>query len=540
MTSDKLYSRLSINRIITKSSSQTIENIPSSLEVSCIAMIEQEKSPCYCPINGEALRDPETNNLTLLEYTPDMIKAYASNFSSPINFNIDHTDGTFAGTITKLSTQEIEGKLALIAEGKIEDQSWINKILQNDFSGISIETTTDLETISNSKLTAISLLNSLSPACPKNKCNTTILSASSQEINIIAWNGPANEKKLLDFSRDKNGDIVVSKIRKFFLVVDSPSGEGGKYNREDFKYPVGSIINGKPDYVLDGLKAALQRSAGEGLDLTSKIRRIIIRRFGVDALFPSLKTKASLLLIENNGVDLMENEDDKIKLEDPPVVETKSTEVEVLKEEPKNEIPVVDTQAAKSIEVFEVITETPKETPEKAVLSKAQMDEVAVALGVESFEAAKDMITELAEIKSRVDDKAGQWQADDLQKQIDCLRKENEELKAFKETTEEKEIMEVLPKGVWQGDIEINGVLVPKVKMIADEIRRGGVGVMLKYVKGAASSSVVASKSSEEEVKTEIKTKGSSESIEIEDESANKQEQIVQAVKNFQKRYMKS
>jgi len=539
MTSDKLYSRLSINRIITKSSSQTIENIPSSLEVSCIAMIEQEKSPCYCPINGEALRDPETNNLTLLEYTPDMIKAYASNFSSPINFNIDHTDGTFAGTITKLSTQEIEGKLALIAEGKIEDQSWINKILQNDFSGISIETTTDLETISNSKLTAISLLNSLSPACPKNKCNTTILSASSQEINTIAWNGPANEKKLLDFSRDKNGDIVVSKIRKFFLVVDSPSGEGGKYNREDFKYPVGSIINGKPDYVLDGLKAALQRSAGEGLDLTSKIRRIIIRRFGVDALFPSLKTKASLLLIENNGVDLMENEDDKIKLEDPPVVETKSTEVEVLKEEPKNEIPVVDTQAAKSIEVSEVITETPKETPEKAVLSKAQMDEVAVALGVESFEAAKDMITELAEIKSRVDDKAGQWQADDLQKQIDCLRKENEELKAFKETTEEKEIMEVLPKGVWQGDIEINGVLVPKVKMIADEIRRGGVGVMLKYVKGAASSSVVASKSSEEEVKTEIKTKGSSESIE-EEESANKQEQIVQAVKNFQKRYMKS
>jgi hypothetical protein len=582
MNSTKLYSNIA-NKRITKASN-AIEN-PSTLEILSTIMVEGEHSPCYCPKTNEALRDPDTNNLILLEYTPEILKAYYDNFSkdNSINWNINHRDGTYAGKVTDVNLTTIDGKAALTAKGLIEDPIWISKLKENNFSGISIETFTNLENISESRLTAVSLLDILPPACGKELCSTKILTASTSMIqgdifvsidnsDLIfteeeqefldnfgfdtkaSWNGPANEKKLLDYSRDKNGNIVISKIRKYFLVVNGPSGEQGQYTREDLKYPVGSIINGKPDFVLDGLVAALKRSAGEGLDLKSKIRRIIIRRFGLDMLPPSLKTKATMLLLENDLGDKMDIIEEKTQTESPPVVETKAAEVEIPKEEPKIEVPVVATQASATevpkeepkiealiVETQAAIIEVPKEELKpKVVLTKSQMDEVAIAMGAETFEIAKDMITELADLKSRVNDKAGQWQADDLQKQIDCLRKENEDLKAFKNATEEKEIMEVLPKGVWQGELEVDGVLVPKIKLIADEIRHGGVAIMLKYVKGAASGSVVEGKASEEEVKAEIKTKGSLESVEIEDETANKQEQVIQAVKNFTKRYMKS
>jgi hypothetical protein len=591
MSSSTIHSQID-NIKITKATS--IEN-NSQLEVEAIAMISGEHSPCYCPITGEVLRDPDTNNLTLLEYTPELITAYASNFSTeePINFNIDHTDNTWAGQITNLSTKEIDGKLALIAKGIVKNKDWVNKILENKFSGISIETYSNLSEPSKSKLTAISLLNSLPPACSKDKCKTKILTASSKDIismtfdnsDLIftdeeqeflddlglntkaAWDGSASEKKLIDFSRDKSGNIIISKIRKYFLVIEGPSGENGQYTREDLKYPVGSIVNGKPDYVLDGLIASLKRSAGQGLDLKSKIRRIIIKRFGLDMLPPSLKTKATMQFLENDnlGVDLMNAEEDKIKIEvtPPPVVEAKASETEVTKEEPKVETPpiieakasetevvkeelkleitppVVESKASENIPVIESAL---KVESQKVVLSKAEMDEVAIAIGAPSFEAAKDMIEELAEIKSRLNDKAGQWQVDDLQKQIDCLRKENEDLKAFKESVEEKELMDALPRGVWEGEMEINGQMVPKIKMIAEEVRSGGVSVMLKYIKGAASGSVVRGKASEDILENgnpkEIKTKGSSEATEVEELTVDKKEREIKAVQEFSKRYI--
>ena len=261
--------------------------------------------------------------------------------------------------------------------------------------------------------------------------------------------------------------------------------------------------------------------------------------------------------------------DDKIKI-NPLIPEVLKVEVttEASKEVPKiettiPEIPKVEviTEASKEVlkiettipEVpkVEVITEASKEIPKietsiteilKPVLTKAQMDEVAVAMGTESFDVAVDMIKELADIKSRVDDKAGQWQVDDLQRQICSLKEENKELTAFKEATEEKELMDVLPKGIWTGEVEVDGVLVPKIKMIADEIRKGGVAVMLKYVKGAASGSIVNGKASEDVLENgkpkEIKTKGSSEASEIQDEGSDQKERVIKAVNDFTKKYM--
>lgn len=581
INSSIIYSKFE-KAVITKAAA--IENT-SQLEIECVAMVAGEFSPCYCPLTGKAIRDPETNNLTLFKYSPELILAYASNFSleNPINFNQDHIEGSFVGKITNLSTKEIEGNLALIAQGIIEEKEWIKKILENKFSGISIETHSNLVDISQSRITAISLLNSLPPACSKSKCKTSILTASSEEeimkidnSDLIfteeeqeffdnlgidtkaSWNGPSSEKKLLDYSRNKDNDIVVSKIRKYFLIVNSPSGENGKYNREDFKYPVGTIIDGKPDYVLDGLVAALKRSAGEGVDLKSKIRRIIIRRFGIDFLPPSLKTKATLQLLENDG-DKMDVIDDKT-IEHLPdsnlestTVETKATQEEiVITEEVKTEIipPVIETKAAEE-PVVEIKTEASQEEitklaeavtelkPFPEVLTKAQMEEMVCAeLGVESLETAKDMFKELADIKIELSKKSPQWETDGLQRQINELREKNCELQKFKDSVEEKEIMSALPRGVWEGEMDINGEMVPKIKMIAKEIREGGVATFLKYgMKSKASSSEIL------EGVHEISTKGSLEPTETplsSDEAAatEKKESVIQAVADFKKRYL--
>ena len=446
-------------------------------------------------------------------------------------------------------------------------------------------------------LTAISLLDKIPPACNKELCSTKILNTASSSkevirtmidiVNTKAWEGPQAEKRLLDFSRDKNNDIVVSKIRKYFLRVDNPTGVDGKYVRENFAYPVADIIDGKPQYVLGGLIAALQRSAGEGVDYKSKIRRIIIRNFGIESLPPSLKSKASLFLIESDiqGDDLMKDSDDETKItpvleetkviEKPavpqvegeakpepkvevpdvvkepevvpkeiiaPVVEEIKTEVKVetpIVEVPKIETPIVPIVASAASK--EVIIPIP-EVKSKVVLTKAQMDCIAEAVGVPSFEAATDIIMQVANLQSSVDNKAGQWQVDSLQQQLNDANEEICELKEFKESVEEKELMDALPRGVWEGTVDVNGEIVPKIKIIAKEIREGGVSTMLKYVKGAASTSVVNGKASETDTSKpkEIKTKGSSESTEIEPEGATKKAAEIQAVKDFQTRYMKS
>jgi hypothetical protein len=222
-----------------------------------------------------------------------------------------------------------------------------------------------------------------------------------------------------------------------------------------------------------------------------------------------------------------------------PVIEVTKTEVKVETpvvtiETPKVETPIVPIVAsAASTEVI---------TP-KVVLSKAQMDSVAEAVGVPTFEDATDIIMQVADLSSKVDGKAGQWQVDDLQRQLCEAKEQIDELTAFKEAAEQKELMEALPRGVWEGTVVgADGVAVPKIQIIADEIRAGGISTMLKYVNSAASASIVNGKASETDTSKpkEIKTKGSSEATEIADEGTDKKAAEIQAVKDFQTRYIKS
>jgi len=97
-----------------------------------------------------------------------------------------------------------------------------------------------------------------------------------------AWDGSEAERRLIDYARDKDGNIHASKIRAYFGDVE---GDGSK--REDYRYPLGDIVNGRPQYDKEGLISAFVAAMGahghgKELDVARRVARIMQREFPDD------------------------------------------------------------------------------------------------------------------------------------------------------------------------------------------------------------------------------------------------------------------
>jgi hypothetical protein len=100
------------------------------------------------------------------------------------------------------------------------------------------------------KPTRLSLLTEKDPACPSNRCDTL-------RMALAAWDGAAATDRLIKFATDEEGNIVRSKIDKYFMEV---KGDGTK--KGDYGWPIGDIKDGEPAYDEAGLMAAYKAASG--------------------------------------------------------------------------------------------------------------------------------------------------------------------------------------------------------------------------------------------------------------------------------------
>lgn len=75
--------------------------------------------------------------------------------------------------------------------------------------------------------------------------------------NKSGWDGSAAKQSLFSYASDKDDNINKAKIEKFFLVV-----EGDGSIQSQYKYPIGKVVNDKPEYDMEGLKSAFAAAMG--------------------------------------------------------------------------------------------------------------------------------------------------------------------------------------------------------------------------------------------------------------------------------------
>jgi len=104
----------------------------------------------------------------------------------------------------------------------------------------------------------------------------------------MAWDGSAAAASLFDWA-EKNGGISKSRLARYFLRVE---GDGTK--RGDYGYPVARVVNGSPQYDLDGCIAAFVAASGGRTGVTDrslqkKVVSLVVREFGADSLTEGMK-----------------------------------------------------------------------------------------------------------------------------------------------------------------------------------------------------------------------------------------------------------
>lgn len=108
-------------------------------------------------------------------------------------------------------------------------------------------------------------------------------------IKENGWDGATSKSQLFDFARDEEGNLQKEKIENYFLKVD---GDG--LVESDYSYPVGKIVDGKPEYDLEGLQAAFSAAMGshtgvEHEKLAEKAASLAKENFGVEMLTDGMK-----------------------------------------------------------------------------------------------------------------------------------------------------------------------------------------------------------------------------------------------------------
>lgn len=133
-------------------------------------------------------------------------------------------------------------------------------------------------------------------------------------IKENSWDGATNKSQLFDFARDEEGNLQKEKIENYFLKVD---GDG--LVESDYSYPVGKIVDGKPEYDLEGLQAAFSAAMGshtgvEHEKLAEKAASLAKENFGVEMLTDGMK---DVLGIKENSAYATASGDMVIEETDP-------------------------------------------------------------------------------------------------------------------------------------------------------------------------------------------------------------------------------
>ena len=108
-------------------------------------------------------------------------------------------------------------------------------------------------------------------------------------IKLNEWDGAASKSQLFDFAKDNDGKLQKEKIENYFLKVD---GDGSV--ESDYSYPVGKVVDGKPEYDLEGLQAAFSAAMGshtgvEHEGLAEKAAGLAKENFGLEMLTDGMK-----------------------------------------------------------------------------------------------------------------------------------------------------------------------------------------------------------------------------------------------------------
>lgn len=133
-------------------------------------------------------------------------------------------------------------------------------------------------------------------------------------IKENGWDGATSKSQLFDFARDEEGNLQKEKIENYFLKVD---GDG--LVESDYSYPVGKIVDGKPEYDLEGLQAAFSAAMGshtgvEHEKLAERAANLAKENFGVEMLTEGMK---DVLGIKENSAYATASGDMVIEETDP-------------------------------------------------------------------------------------------------------------------------------------------------------------------------------------------------------------------------------
>ena len=133
-------------------------------------------------------------------------------------------------------------------------------------------------------------------------------------IKENGWDGATSKSQLFDFARDEEGNLQKEKIENYFLKVD---GDG--LVESDYSYPVGKIVDGKPEYDLEGLQAAFSAAMGshtgvEHEKLAEKAASLAKENFGLEMLTDGMK---DVLGIKENSAYVTASGDMVIEETDP-------------------------------------------------------------------------------------------------------------------------------------------------------------------------------------------------------------------------------
>ena len=133
-------------------------------------------------------------------------------------------------------------------------------------------------------------------------------------IKENGWDGATSKSQLFDFARNEEGNLQKEKIENYFLKVD---GDG--LVESDYSYPVGKIVDGKPEYDLEGLQVAFSAAMGshtgvEHEKLAEKAASLAKENFGVEMLTDGMK---DVLGIKENSAYATASGDMVIEETDP-------------------------------------------------------------------------------------------------------------------------------------------------------------------------------------------------------------------------------
>ena len=452
------------------------EQIQEKLQVDIWCLAEGTKIPLVKRDTTEKLLDSEGNQL-FYPVTSDLLKNSILTSSSSIIFDCNHDLETNLGPVSELYLDNYEKPSKLGAKGTIDNPLWIDKIVKDDYSGISIYGKfADYNGQDSLNISRISFLDKNPGACNKQKCYVKESVAAAE-----GWDGDKAKQSLFEKFSDDEGNLQKNKLKKYFLIVEE-SGE----NKGDYKYPIGEVIDGTAKITKEGCWTAFNFANRENEKkrhpgLVNKLIKIM-KRESIE-LPPSVKA-------DNQSNKILKGENMTLELND----EIKTFLKETITETVKTSLEDVQTSVMDSMsEQFEQFkagfaANAPVGAPE------GPDEETQVIEPLNFWELAKENIglteeefTKLQEDAGKVPDLAGKLT--EYETRLTTLDSELSDAKAFITEVEKKDLQNKLPPALRDGVDTLKEVIdgkeveteVPKIDILYKEMKADPSKFYSKY-----------------------------------------------------------